>query len=126
MPPQTKQSKEGKMDINAFKEKIVNEVSTISFEETMSVIEKNYNFSETAFTNGDVENSKGENSGSCKLLYFCKINNFDKSQTLNCFGEYYRKDVLGSPQGKDHGNIRNFMKSGFEKLSFEGEPLILK
>jgi hypothetical protein len=32
---------------------------------------------------------------------------------LACFGAYYRNDVLGNPEGSDHGNIRNFMESGW-------------
>jgi hypothetical protein len=31
--------------------------------------------------------------------------------TLACFGSYYFEDVLGNPNGTDHQNIRNFMKT---------------
>ena len=36
-----------------------------------------------------------------------------KEETLALFGGYYR-DVVATPEGDDHPNIRNFMKSGWE------------
>jgi hypothetical protein len=43
--------------------------------------------------------------------------------TLALFGGYYRDDVLGNPEGRDHGNIRHFMKYGWAGIHFEGEAL---
>ena len=40
------------------------------------------------------------------------------ADTLELFGRFYRDDVLGKPDGDDHGNIRNFMKSGWDGVSF--------
>ena len=33
---------------------------------------------------------------------------------------------LEDEKGSSHQNIRNFMKTGFETLSFEGDALVLK
>jgi len=72
----------------------------------MSVIAENYEFTETAFTNGQQINEDGKNSGSCKLFCFAKLQKFNESQTLACFGAYYRDDVLKHPDTNDHQNIR--------------------
>ena len=92
----------------------------------MAVIEENYTYSPTAFKNGDTDNTAGTNEGSCKLFAFAKLQSFDQAATLACFGDYYRKDVLENPEGTDHANIRNFIKFGWEGVSFEGEALVEK
>ncbi len=114
------------MTIETFKNKLKNTPKAIAFSETMDVIEAHYEFTATAFKNGDLENKAGENSGSCKLLAFAKLQNLSKEETLACFGQFYFEDVLKDPNGNGHQNIRNFMKTGFEGLSFEGEPLKAK
>lgn len=114
------------MTIETFKNKLKNTPKAIAFSETMDVIEAHYEFTPTAFKNGDLENKAGENSGSCKLLAFAKLQNLSKEETLACFGQFYFEDVLKDPNGNGHQNIRNFMKTGFEGLSFEGEPLKAK
>lgn len=99
---------------------------TIAFSDTMAVIEANYNFTPTGFKNGELKNEAGENSGSCKLFAFAKAQGFTKVETLACFGEFYFDDVLNDPEGTGHQNIRNFMKTGFEGLVFEGSALTTK
>ncbi|XCF06405.1 HopJ type III effector protein [Tamlana crocina] len=111
------------MTIETFKNKLKNTPKIVAFSETMDVIEAHYQFTPTAFKNGDLENKAGENSGSCKLLAFAKLQNLSKEETLACFGQFYFEDVLKDPNGNGHQNIRNFMKTGFDGLSFEGEPL---
>lgn len=91
----------------------------------MQVIEDNYNYTPTAFTNGEVKNKVGENSGSCKLFAFAIHQQFTKEETLSCFGEHYQS-VLNDISGTSHQNIRNFMKTGFETLSFKSDALALK
>ncbi|MCL7764058.1 HopJ type III effector protein [Polaribacter sp. Z014] len=113
------------MIIQQFITKLKVNPTQINFAETMQVIEDNYNFTPTTFTNGDIKNKTGENSGSCKLFAFAKIQKLTKEEALFCFGEHY-KNVLEDENGISHQNIRNFMKSGFEGLSFEGEALELK
>ena len=54
------------------------------------------------------------------------FNGLDQEQTLTCFGDYYRKDVLEHPEGSDHANIRNFIKSGWSGIKFETQALKAK
>jgi len=113
------------MTVNTFLEKLANTPEKIEFTELLELIDKHYNFSETAFKNGDLYNQAGQNSGSCKLFAFARIHQLNEAQTLACFGQYYR-DVLLNPTGEDHQNIRNFMKTGWAGIVFEGEALIAK
>lgn len=114
------------MNLNQFLEKLNTSPETVDFKETMSVVESEYIFTETAFKNGDTYNEAGQNSGSCKLFALAQHNKLDKEATLACFGDYYRKDVLENPKATDHANIRNFMKYGWEGIQFEGTPLTAK
>ena len=114
------------MTIQEFKAKLSETPKSIKFTDTMAVIDENYDFTPTAFTNGDLENKAGENSGSCKLFSFAKEQEFTQEETLTCFGSIYFEEVLGEPDGNGHQNIRNFMKTGFEGLSFSGQALSLK
>jgi len=113
------------MSIQEFKSKLKEKPNTIVFTETMQTIDANYNFTPTAFSNGNIKNKSGENSGSCKLFAFAKLQKLTKKETLTCFGEHYQS-VINDPTGSSHQNIRNFMKTGFEGLSFNAEALKLK
>lgn len=113
------------MTIEQFKSKLKLYPSEIIFTETIQVIEDNYNFRTTAFTNGEIKNKAGENSGSCKLLAFAVDQKLTKEETLACFGEHYQS-VLEDSTGISHQNIRNFIKTGFEGLVFENDALKLK
>ena len=115
-----------KMNLETFKNKLKEVPNQIEFVETMAVIDENYHFSPTAFKNGELENAEGQNSGSCKLFAFAKDQALTIEDTLACFGQFYFDDVLKDPNGIGHQNIRNFMKTGFDGLSFEGEPLKAK
>lgn len=114
------------MKISDFLKKLRTNSEEISFEDTMSVIEANYDFLPTEFINGNQNNEEGQNSGSCKLFYFAKLNNLTKQETLYCFGGYYREDVLQYPDREDHQNIRNFIKTGWAGISFKQQALIEK
>ncbi|TPH15855.1 HopJ type III effector protein [Litorilituus lipolyticus] len=103
--------------------KLSQQPESVQFKDVMEVIKSHYNYAGSAFTNGDLINEKGMNEGSCKIFYFAKLLNLSEQQTLACFGEYYRKDVLENPEGKDHGNIRNFMKTGWAGISFTSQAL---
>ena len=100
-------------------------LATLQFNETMEIIEALYDFTPTGFTNGDTRNEAGENNGSCKLFAFAKIHDFTEAQTLALFGEHYR-NVLATPDGDDHQNIRNFMKTGWAGITFDGIALVEK
>ncbi len=114
------------MDIAEFIKKVKTSPETLEFNELMELIDTNYTFTPTAFGNGELRNEVGENSGSCKLFSFAKSHALSVNETLACFGEYYREDVLENPTADNHQNIRNFMKTGWDGISFTGEALSLK
>ncbi len=99
----------------------------ISFDEVQQVINDNYLFQPTSFTNGlgvdRVTNAEGSNEGSCRIFSFARMHNLSEAQTLACFGDYYRSDVLGNPEGVDHANIRRFMRDGWRGIVFESVAL---
>jgi len=105
-------------------EKILNDPRHISFDEVINTISENYSYTPVDFFNGHVQNKAGTNEGSCKIFAFAQINCLSKEQTLACFGQYYRDDVLAHPEGKDHANIRNFMKLGWEGITFSDNALV--
>jgi hypothetical protein len=99
---------------------------TIQFSEVIAYIDENYNFTPTAFKNGDTTNQAGQNNGSCKVFSFAKLQELTKDETLLLFGEFYRHDVLKNPKGSDHQNIRNFMIYGWDGITFDGDALVKK
>lgn len=115
------------MQLNTLLSLLKSKPSDIEFQEVMNLIESLYTYSPTDFTNGlgddVVMNPAGSNEGSCKLFAFAQEQQFSQQQTLDCFGRYYRKDVLEHPENNDHGNIRNFMKYSWEGISFNSPPL---
>lgn len=111
------------MSIVSFIQKVKQEPKSIVFADTIAVIEENYNFTPTAFQNGNQHNGAGENSGSCKLFSFAKMHHLSQEETLACFGPIYFDEVLGDPEGSSHQNIRNFMKTGWDGIQFEGDAL---
>jgi len=113
------------MTLQDFKHKLQNEPTTIDFKETIAVIENNYNFTPSAFKNGELENEISQNQGSCKVFSFAIQQELTKEETLACFGQYY-VEVLEDPNGTGHQNIRNFMKTSFDGLQFENETLTKK
>lgn len=112
--------------IPSFLEKLKQTPEAITFADTIATIEANYTFTPTTFQNGLQLNAAGENSGSCKLFTFAKLQNLSQAETLACFGAYYFDDVLKNPEGTDHQNIRNFIKTGWSGIQFEGIALELK
>src|SRR6478609_8752304 len=114
------------MQLDTFLTKIYNTPEQVTFTETIAAVDENYEFTPTAFRNGDVVNAAGQNSGSCKLLSFAKLHNLSVAQTLACFGDYYRVDVLLHSHASDHQNIRNFIQHGWAGVIFEGNALVAK
>ncbi len=96
---------------------------SISFSQTIALIDALYEFTPTAFTNGSLKNAAGENNGSCKILAFAALHQLSEPQTLQLFGDYYRVEVLPQPIGSNHLNIRNFMETGWDGVDFESSPL---
>lgn len=111
------------MQIQDFLNKLYTNPEGISFGDTIATIDANYQFTPTRFCNGNQVNEAGQNSGSCKLFSFARLQGLNKEQTLACFGDYYRIDVLQHPDKTDHQNIRNFMQQGWQGVSFDGEAL---
>jgi hypothetical protein len=114
------------MELNIFLHHLHDAPDTIAFNDTMAVIDKLYEFTPTAFKNGDFLNEVGKNNGSCKLFSFARLQNLTQQQTLQCFGDYYRNDVLKHPDAMDHQNIRNFIKTGWDGIEFSGNALTPK
>ncbi len=111
------------MSLTAFLQRLRETPERIEFADTIAAIESHYDYTPTAFRNGEVENGAGQNGGSCKILAFARLHALSEPETLACFGRYYRDDVLKHPEGSDHPNIRNFMRSGWGGVKFEGEAL---
>ncbi len=112
------------MTLNDFLGRIGHDTS-LEFEDCMQVINEHYAYSPTAFSNGSLRNEAGQNEGSCKIFAFARLHGLDEARTLACFGRFYR-DVLNTPDGSDHGNIRNFMRSGWPGIHFEQDALTAK
>jgi hypothetical protein len=111
------------MSLENFSEKLSQSPESIDFAEVIALIDANYEFTPTAFQNGETRNEAGQNSGSCKLFSFAQLQNLTQAQTLACFGAFYRVDVLENPTGDNHQNIRNFIKFGWDGIKFEGIAL---
>lgn len=98
----------------------------VNFADTIAVIDAQYDFTPTAFRNGEFDNAAGQNNGSCKIFAFAKLHQLTPEQTLHCFGSYYRDDVLQHPEATDHQNIRNFIQFGWDGVVFQGAALTAK
>lgn len=114
------------MNMNELLVKIKQAPESVEFAEVMAVIDASFEHTPSAFVNGDLENSAEQNQGSAKILSFAKLNGLTESETLACFGTYYRDDVLANPEGSDHGNIRNFMKTGWAGVTLPEGVLTIK
>lgn len=117
-------------NINEFIEQIKSDPEVIEFANIIALIENYYQYIPMQFSNGidndRVINKAGENEGSCKIFAFAQLQELNKNQTLNCFGQYYRSDVLNNPDNTDHANIRTFMKYGWQGINFNGQALSKK
>jgi hypothetical protein len=105
-------------DCEIFNANLEMDASELTFEEVMEMIDEHYESGLIEFKNGDITNAQGENEGSAKVLSYAALAQLDKETTLKLWGQYYR-DVLATPEGTDHANIRNFMKTGWEGVPFE-------
>jgi hypothetical protein len=110
------------MIISELIEKLDSTAETVSFEEVTVAIDAGFDFTPTAFSNGGLRNAAGQNSGACKIFAFASLHGLSQAMTLNCFGDYYRKDALADREGGDHQNIRRFMVTGWRGIRFESAP----
>ncbi|MBA5792573.1 HopJ type III effector protein [Flavobacterium sp. xlx-214] len=97
----------------------------LPFKEILNFIEEKYQYTPSAFKNGDLINGEDENQGSAKVLYFAQMNTISKEDTLLLFAEHYQA-VLEDVNGSSHQNIRNFMQYGWEGVAFENIVLLKK
>ena len=111
------------MSINDLLLQLRHATDSIDFQEVIALINRDYAYTPTRFTNGTLINPAGSNEGSCNIFYFAKLQQLNENQTLALFGSYYRDDVLTNPMGEDHLNIRHFITTGWSGLKFDGEPL---
>jgi hypothetical protein len=111
------------MNLSDFIHQLKTSPETINFQDCISSINKNYQFTPTAFNNGPIQNKCGQNEGSCKIFAFGLKNNLSEQQTLACFGDYYRVEVLQNPDADNHQNIRQFMSTGWSGIHFDKYPL---
>ncbi|QRV24411.1 HopJ type III effector protein [Marinomonas foliarum] len=104
-------------------EKIKSTPEQVQFKEVIDVIEREYDFTPTAFSNGTQNNAINENNGSCKIFSFASINQLAAAETLHLFGDFYRVDVLENPEASDHQNIRQFIENGWTGINFTAQAL---
>ena len=97
----------------------------INFKEVLSIIDAEYEYVPSTFRNGNKLNYANENPGSAKVLYFGKVNNLSKEDTLFLFAEHYA-GVLEDPDGTSHPNIREFLHYGWERVNFDSQILFKK
>lgn len=109
--------------LETFFRQLSTEPDSISFQQTITLIDVLYDFTPTAFQNGEQSNVAGENNGSCKILAFALLHQLSEPQTLQLFGDFYRLEVLPDVKGTNHANIRNFMRTGWDGIEFHGTPL---
>jgi hypothetical protein len=114
------------MELDTFFKKLNSAPNTVTFDEIILVIDTMYDFTPTPFINGSISNGIDENNSSCKIFSFARLQKLSQQQTLHCFGDFYRKDVQGNPNGTDHQNIRNFIITGWNGIDFSGDPLFPK
>lgn len=113
------------MSVSVLLDQLRQHPETVQFNDVIRTVEAHYAYTPTRFSNGDVVNEAGQNAGSCKVFAFAQLNGLTPTQTLACFGHYYRDDVLGNPTGTDHANIRNFMRTGWDGIRFDADALQL-
>jgi len=118
------------MSVELFIKKLTDRPGEIAFSDTMALIENYFDYIPSRFTNGEGDNQAvneaGTNEGSCKIFALGQLLQLTEEQTLNCFGDYYRVDVLQHPDGSDHANIRNFMLHGWDGIAFDNVALQAK
>jgi hypothetical protein len=116
--------------LNTLLTQIQTQPETVEFNTVISAINASYDFTPTRFVNGlgegSVINEAGTNEGSCRIFAFAQLHQLTQAQTLHCFGDYYRKDVLDNTSGDDHANIRTFMRDGWAGIQFDHVSLTAK
>ena len=98
----------------------------MKFSDFIDLIAREYRFSNIAFENSGVFNSKDENQGSAKVFCFGLMHSLSEREVIKCFGEHYQS-VLDSPQDQSsHLNIRSFMNNGWGGVTIDFAALTIK
>ena len=92
------------------------------FATTLAFIKTWYDFTPTAFRNGDIMNSAQQNQGSAQVFALSQLLNLSRDQTLACFGEHYR-EALETPEVDNHRNLRRVLREGNVDITFDQFPL---
>lgn len=92
------------------------------FEDTLALVERHFDYAPAGFHNGPLYNAAGENEGSCKIFALGQFGNLTEAEVLTLFGRHYR-GVLDDPTGTSHGNIRQFMTTGWSGIRFDTPAL---
>lgn len=92
------------------------------FSDTLALVEQHFEYQPTGFHNGPLFNAPGENAGSCQVFALGQYCNLSEADTLQLFAQHYQQ-VLNDPTGNSHGNIRQFISTGWSGVRFEGTPL---
>jgi hypothetical protein len=95
------------------------------FDDTLALIEQYFNYQPTGFHNGPVFNPAGANTGSCQVFGIAQYCSLNEADTLKLFAQHYEQ-VLNSPTEESHGNIRQFISTGWSGIRFENAPLRLR
>ncbi|RBW50562.1 HopJ type III effector protein [Marinobacter sp. F3R11] len=95
------------------------------FDDTLALIRHHFDFQPTGFHNGPLFNSADENRGSCQVFGIAQYCNLNEADTLKLFAQHY-KQVLDNPTEESHGNIRQFISTGWSGIRFESAPLRLR
>ena len=114
------------MELELFLNRLETQPKTVEFPDVIELINGLYTYIPTAFRNNELHSEAGQNTGSCKIFAFARLHELTQEQTLSLFGAYYRADVLKTPTGDSHPNIRQFMKTGWDEIEFFGVPLRAK
>lgn len=110
------------MDVQDLLQQLREGANGIHFEDVMETIDRHYCYTPQRFVNGPFINEAGSNEGACRVFAFARLHQLTDEQTLACFGRFYR-DVRDAPDGQDHVNIRQFMRTGLSAVSFDGPVL---
>lgn len=115
------------MTLDELKHQLQQSPQSVTFQEVVDIVANYFEYTPTTFRNGrdddTVINEAGQNEGSCKVFALAQSLGLTEVQTLHCFGDYYRVDVLQHPDASDHANIRSFMRYGWDGIHFEGRAL---
>ncbi len=115
------------MNIDVFLTQLRSKPESISFNQTMELINQQFDYTPSRFSNGpELINEAGTNEGSCKIFSFAQLMQLDVNETLQCFGDYYREEVLKQPEANNHGNIRAFIVNGWDGIRFDHPALKAK